>query len=205
MRRHSWRSAAVVSPSRNIQFSYRRMLTKSYQVLACAIEALGFASRLQLQANPFSQQMYLLQFICLSVGPTILLALIRFSFDRLACLYCSHHSKLHPAALSMTFLISDYSSLLLQCAGAGIAVSSIEGSILQAQGIDTLLVGLALQLFSLSLFVALCTTFTSEVWRKRNGIGDQDKLLRSPAKWAYSALRTYSQPFSISTIAEISH
>ena len=140
--------------------------------MAMLMQVIGFSARLALRTNPFSQPLFLLQFTALSIGPTLLLVAFRLATARLF-LFQHHANTPSPLFRRLSFIafpVLDYVSLILQCAGAGIGASAIEGSRLQAQGIDVLLAGLGLQVVGVVLFGALVAESARRQGRGRDRV-----------------------------------
>lgn len=75
--------------------------------------------------------------------------------------YGEQNSRLKPRTYTLLFISCDFLSLLLQAAGGAIA-SIADTRSLEQTGINIMIAGLAFQVVSLVLFVALCSEFA---WR----------------------------------------
>ena len=103
--------------------------------------------------------------ISLTIGPTWLCASIYVCFGRLVTIYEPKLSRLSPRKITVFFIISDFVSLLLQAGGGAIAVIADNFSF-EYVGIHLMLAGLALQVLSLTIVLALGADFARVCWRK---------------------------------------
>jgi hypothetical protein len=72
--------------------------------------------------------------------------------------YCPNLSRVTPRKITVIFIISDFISLLLQAGGGAIAVIA-DNITFEYVGIHMMLAGLALQVFSLCVVLALAADF----------------------------------------------
>ena len=93
-------------------------------------------------------------------------------------LYGEHLSPVKPRTVAVTFMTSDFCSLVLQAAGGGIAETANSHKTSRA-GIDIMIAGLFLQAVSIGVFLALMTLFGYRVRRHRETVShDAEKRAR---------------------------
>ncbi len=114
----------------------------------------------------------------MTIGPAFLSAAIYLSLARIVVVYGESFSRLKPRTYSILFISFDFLALLLQAAGGAIAATADAGSSSQDTGVNIMIAGLAMQVFSLLLFMGLCLDFA---WAAR-----KNHALWNPT---YSSLR----------------
>jgi RTA1 like protein len=103
--------------------------------------------------------------ISLTLGPTWLCASIYICFSRIVTVYSPDLSRLSPRKITVIFIVSDFISLLLQAGGGAIAVVA-DNLTFEYIGIHLTLAGLALQVFSLGVVLALAGDFARTCMKK---------------------------------------
>ncbi|KAK3067705.1 phospholipid-translocating ATPase rsb1 [Teratosphaeriaceae sp. CCFEE 6253] len=139
-------------------------------VMGLALEVVGYANRVLLHKNPFNGNAFLIYLITLTIAPVFVSAAIYLSLTRILVLYGQNLSRVTPRIVAISFMSSDFMSLLLQAAGGGIADSADTDS-LKNIGVDIMIAGLVLQAISLGVFLLFGADFA---WRCRQGVLDQD-------------------------------
>lgn len=128
------------------------------------LEVVGYAGRIQMYHDPFSDDAFRLYLVNLTLGPAFLAASIYLSLSRIIPIYSSSLSRFKPRTYTVLFITCDIISLLLQAAGGGIASASEEDDTVQ-MGIDIMIAGVAWQVVSLGAFGILCAEFAWKVKR----------------------------------------
>jgi hypothetical protein len=100
--------------------------------------------------------------ICLTIGPTLLSAALYLCLARIIVSYGIEHSRFQPRTYTITFMSCDFTSLVLQSIGGGITSTSGD-KVTSDAGVHIMVAGLALQVFSLVLFMVLCLEFSWHV------------------------------------------
>jgi hypothetical protein len=117
--------------------------------------------------------------ICLTIGPTLLSAALYLCLARIIVAYGAEHSRFQPRTYTITFMSCDFASLVLQSIGGGITSTSGDKATSDA-GVHIMVAGLALQVFSLVLFMVLCLEFGWHVRHARKeDLEDRLEDLRS--------------------------
>ena len=150
------------------------------------LEIVGYGGRLMAHRDPFGQPPFLIYIICLTIGPAFLSAAVYICLARIVVVYgeaVDANSRFTPRFYTITFVICDILSLVLQGAGGGTASLAVRGSKEMDRGLRVMVGGLAWQVLSLTLFMLMSADFA---WRtKRDSHGRNLDLLgltRSP-KW----------------------
>lgn len=118
--------------------------------------------------TPFNMSDFLLQLICLTIGPAFLTAAIYLCLGRIVVAYGPEISRFRPRTYTIIFCSCDTFSLVLQAIGGAIAASAVSGSSGVQTGTHILVAGLAFQVFSLILFAVLCADLAIRVRSRRD-------------------------------------
>ncbi|KAL5045006.1 hypothetical protein BDW71DRAFT_95074 [Aspergillus fruticulosus] len=132
-------------------------------VCGLLLEVLGYVARIKMRANPFIDRWFTMYMVCLTIAPAFLSAAIYVSLARLLAVYTTRVSRIKQRSYSIIFIACDIVSLLLQAAGGAITTSSASSTV-QA-GIDIMIAGLASQVASLTLYLAICLDLAWRIYR----------------------------------------
>ncbi|KAI5776573.1 RTA1 like protein-domain-containing protein, partial [Geopyxis carbonaria] len=132
-------------------------------LLGTLAEILGYIGRVLAWNNPFRKDPFMLQIVCLTFAPAFLAAGIYLCLSRVVTIFGAGISRLRPKSYTYIFVGCDFVSLVLQSAGGGIAASA-DTAAASAMGNNIMLAGLAFQVATLALFMALCAEYA---WRVR--------------------------------------
>ncbi|KAK1635853.1 parasitic phase-specific protein PSP-1 [Colletotrichum phormii] len=120
----------------------------------CLLEIVGYVGRLILNDNPFSFGGFLLQIICITVGPVFFCAAIYVMLSKVIIHVDRSISRFNPRLCYYLFIPCDIVSLILQATGG--ALSSIGNDKAAVQrGVNVSLAGLIFQVVCLVAFCAL--------------------------------------------------
>ena len=137
------------------------------------LEVLGYIGRLMSRHNPFDQSAYLLQIITLTIAPAFLAAGLYFTLSRIILTFGPQNSRLPPLWYPRIFIPCDVMSLLLQAGGGGAAsVASHTGADIKP-GDDVMVAGLAFQVLTLAIFIALAVDFALRTWSRMRAMGEE--------------------------------
>ncbi|KLO17013.1 RTA1 like protein [Schizopora paradoxa] len=161
-------------------------------VLAGIGEILGWAARYWSSFSDGTLNTpFMIQICTTIIAPTPLLAAYFIILGRLIKQLGPQYSRITPKRYTVIFCSADVTALFIQAAGGGIASSSTDPTF----GGDIMLVGIALQLVFLCLFLALGTEFFVRLIRDKpfrrstKGIGNMielgstDKLVHSDSSF----------------------
>ncbi|KAF4627221.1 hypothetical protein G7Y89_g10936 [Cudoniella acicularis] len=132
------------------------------------LEIIGYIGRVQMHFNPFIQQPFMMALICVTIGPIFLTAAIYLCLSRIIVVYGTHLSRLSPGTVAISFMVSDFISLLLQ-AGGGAVVEIADDFSVEHVGIRIMVAGLSLQVVSLGVLLALCVDFAFRIFELSGG------------------------------------
>ena len=104
--------------------------------------------------------------IALTIAPVFMSAAIYLCLARIIGLYGPHLCRLAPRTIALSFMVSDFLSLVLQAAGGAFAATT-DGYQSGRIGANIMIAGLLLQVFSLAAFLLVCVDFG---WRCRRGV-----------------------------------
>ena len=122
------------------------------------LEVLGYSGRIWLHQNIFDFNGFLLYLICLTIGPAFLSGSVYICLGRIVTINGVHLSRFSPKTYAITFIGCDILSLVLQAVGGALASEADTQSALNT-GVNIMIAGLAYQVFSLLLFLALWGEF----------------------------------------------
>ena len=131
------------------------------------MEVAGYIGRLLLWKNPWDNQGFKLQIVCLVLAPTFVAAGIYLTMKHIVLYLGPEHSKLKPRLFTWIFIGCDIGSLILQAAGGGVAASagSTNQSLLDA-GNNIIIAGIAFQVATMSCCGLLALDFFISVLRR---------------------------------------
>lgn len=134
--------------------------------------------------------------IALTIAPVFLTAAIYLTLSRIFLIYNASLSRLAPRTVALTFMTSDFLSLVLQAAGGAIADTADEDSLKQT-GIDIMIAGLVLQAISLAVFLGVALDFFLRVWRK----GADESVLERKALRERMGFKVFLLSLLVATLA----
>jgi hypothetical protein len=124
--------------------------------------------------------------ICLTIGPAFISASIYICLGRIVVVYGESISRLRPRTYTAVFILCDLISLLLQAAGGAItSIADADEPDLSQAGVNIMIAGLASQVVSLAIFMALCLDFAWKVHKNQQELNPETSMvkLRSSIKW----------------------
>ncbi|KAH8890724.1 RTA1 like protein, partial [Thozetella sp. PMI_491] len=157
--------AATFLVTRKSRFTVAFLVAMELGLVAEIIEYVGRAMSWQ---NQWSQNPYLIQICCLTIGPAFLSAGIYVCLRRIVALLGEDASRIPPVWYTRIFIPCDVLSLILQATGGGMAASEARGF---SGSVDTgnyiMIASLSLQVFTLLIFIVLAGDFLIRVYRKQ--------------------------------------
>jgi hypothetical protein len=153
-------------------FKYKNW-TYSFAVgAACLIEAIGYGGRVMLHNNPWSDDGFRVQVVCIIIAPSFLAAAIYLTVRHLIVYYGPEYSKLKPVLYTWVFIGADIFSIMLQAAGGGIASSADKGDRKKVQiGNNVIIAGIAFQVVTMALCGLLTLDFALRYIRRTKAAG----------------------------------
>lgn len=143
----------------------------------CASELIGYGGRVLMWENPFSFPGFLIQIICITLGPAFYSAAIYLTLSKIIIFLGPQHARFSPKLYYWIFIPCDLLSLILQAVGG--ALSSVSSGSSQT-AVDVAIAGLSFQVFTLCVFISLCIEFTIRYIRAQR---DQQRKTPLPTRF----------------------
>jgi hypothetical protein len=161
----------------------KRFIGFSIAMLSGSIlELLGYIGRVMAHNNPFDQNSFLLQIICLTIAPAFYAAGLYFCLSRIVLTFGADNSRLSPGLYPKIFLPCDFFSLVLQALGGGMASAATHTGKNPATGNHIMIAGLVFQVVTLLVFIILSTDFAIRTWTRIRTLGKAQALDPTHAK-----------------------
>lgn len=141
--------------------------------LGCITETVGYAGRIILHSNPFSETGFQMQICCLILGPAFNTAAIYLTLKHIALVFGPEYSILKPRWYTYIFIGGDLVALVLQAIGGAMAATAGDDIHQQDTGTDIMITGISWQVFTLIIFAALSIQY---LLRRRNAARREDPL-----------------------------
>ena len=158
----------------------------------CALEVAGYAGRILAQQDMFAevcighrrptvlsepitktlttdntQTPFLIQIICLTIGPAFLAAGIYLCLSRIVTTIGPEYSRIKPLSYPKIFIPCDIISLVLQAVGGGMASVAIHNDKSTKSGDNVMIAGLAFQVATMFAFILISADFAWRTFRIR--------------------------------------
>ncbi|EMD97355.1 hypothetical protein COCC4DRAFT_40991 [Bipolaris maydis ATCC 48331] len=162
--------------------------------VGCALEVAGYAGRILAQQDMFAETPFLIQIICLTIGPAFLAAGIYLCLSRIVTTIGPEYSRIKPLSYPKIFIPCDIISLVLQAVGGGMASVAIHNDESTKKGDNVMITGLAFQVATMFVFILIAVDFALRTFRNR-------KLLPRTAQNGREVRPLVSRPFKAFIIA----
>ena len=149
-----------------VQVIYKQWWFSVAFICTGILEVLGYIGRTWSHQDTGLMDPFLLNMICLTIAPVFTMGGIYYQLAKLLEVYGAKFGLWRPIIYSYVFIASDIVSLAIQAAGggtAGMAVSEGDGT---EEGTHIFVAGLALQVFSMLVFIFLWFHFLYQVYIK---------------------------------------
>ena len=113
-----------------------------------------------------------MQIVCLTIAPAFIAAGIYLTLSRIVITFGPENSRIKPLSYPRIFIPCDFCSLMLQAAGGGIASAASNQNKSPDVGDHIMVAGLAFQVLTLAVFMALCADFAIRTLRRMREMGD---------------------------------
>ncbi|KAF1941376.1 sphingoid long-chain base transporter RSB1 [Clathrospora elynae] len=133
----------------------------------CAVEVIGYIGRVLAYDDVWSQDPFLIQIICLTIGPAFLAAGIYLCFSRIITTISPGNSRIKPLSYPRIFIPCDFISLVLQATGGALASIATTNHEDPKIGSNIMIAGLAFQVVTLLLFILLALDFAFRTYSRR--------------------------------------
>ena len=168
------------------------------------LEVAGYVARIFMRENPEERTPFLMDNICLILGPAFLAASIYLCMGRIVVVYGREISRLSvssdspfnstyhhmtkpihvskPRSILIIFIACDLTNLILQGVGGAISSTSLHRDQIQT-GINVIIAGLATQVTSLLMFICMGAEFAFRVRSGRHDLAKNTSELRESRVW----------------------
>ncbi|EAU39571.1 conserved hypothetical protein [Aspergillus terreus NIH2624] len=110
------------------------------------LEMAGYIGRILMHHNPWDEDAFKLQIVCLVLAPTFVAAGIYLTLKHIILSLGPEHSRLQPRLFTWIFIGCDIGSLILQAAGGGVAAAAGNTNVkLLNAGNNIIIAGIAFQ------------------------------------------------------------
>ncbi|KAL4996672.1 RTA1 like protein-domain-containing protein [Aspergillus recurvatus] len=173
---------AVLAPT------YRMWGFSGSMITGLVLEVLGYVARILFHDDPFNFDYFLMNLICLGLGPVFFCAALYFLLGRIVVIYHGEDiSRLRPRNYAVVFISCDVVALVLQSIG-GAMTSTADDADGRQMGLNIMIAGLAFQVAALTLFIALAVEFA---WRLRRRSERQFRTDNGEEKARYTEIRKH--------------
>ncbi|KAI1844239.1 hypothetical protein JX266_009530 [Neoarthrinium moseri] len=181
----------VLTRFRNVGFTVALLL-------GVLCEVLGYMGRIMSWQDQWSENGFLIQICCLTIGPAFMAAGIYFCLRSIIITFGAENSRLNPLWYPRIFIPCDVISLILQAVGGGMASVASHNRTDIDPGNNIMIAGLAFQVFTLLVFIIFAVDFAIRTLRRGPAALDHDPaLVRLRASWSF---RLFLGALSLSTI-----
>ncbi|KAH7142617.1 RTA1 like protein-domain-containing protein [Dactylonectria estremocensis] len=136
------------------------------------LEVVGYAGRIMLHGNPFDFNNFIIYLVPLTIAPAFLAGALYLCLSHIIIVYGQQISRFSPRTYAITFMTSDFISLVLQGAGGGLAATADDYSGSET-GRAIMVAGVVSQVVSLLIFMGLCLEFVFRLHRTSESAKDK--------------------------------
>ncbi|KAF2681697.1 RTA1-domain-containing protein [Lentithecium fluviatile CBS 122367] len=154
-----------------MKFSRKWMGFGIAMVCGGVLEIIGYIGRIMANKDVFSENPFLMQIVCLTIGPAFMAAGIYLCLSRIVITFGPENSRIKPSSYPRIFIPCDVVSLLLQAIGGGIASVATHTQKSPKTGNNIMIAGLASQVFTLLVFILCAADFAFRTMRNRRQLG----------------------------------
>ncbi|KAM5346824.1 hypothetical protein ACJ41O_009829 [Fusarium nematophilum] len=141
-------------------------------ILGLICEVLGYAGRIMSWQNPWSENGFLIQICCLTIGPAFMAAGVYLCLRRIVSAFGPENSRLPPEYYTRIFIPCDIVSLILQALGGGMASVASHQRKDPKTGSDIMIAGLAFQVVTIFGFILCSLDFGLRTVRRHHALGE---------------------------------
>ncbi|KAA8642699.1 hypothetical protein EYZ11_011977 [Aspergillus tanneri] len=154
---------------------YRTWFFAIMLALGCIGEMIGYGGRVLLYQNPFSFNGFIIEICCITISPVFFAAAIYVLLGNVSNFLGPEASRFPVKTYVWVFLPCDIVSLVLQAVGGALSSTSVGND---KSGEYITLAGLAFQVFTLSVFIAMALDYLLRYisYRKSQQV-DQRRIL----------------------------
>ncbi|KAJ5675618.1 hypothetical protein N7462_008515 [Penicillium macrosclerotiorum] len=161
-------------------YSRRGLWFTIAMVLGTSCEIAGYAGRVFSWKNQWNQNAFLVQIICITIGPAFLSAGIYLCLGRIIRVYGEANSRIPAKWYARIFIPCDVVSLILQAAGGVVATVALQDNKSMTTGDNVMIAGLGTQVFTLLVFLVLAGDFAFSVYKRQRQMASNAVLPQDP-------------------------
>ena len=133
------------------------------------LELLGFGGRIMMNDNPWSEDGFRLQIVCLVLAPSFIAAGVYLTLKHLVIYFGPEHSRIKPKFYTWIFIGCDAASIIIQAIGGGVAAAADRTNRqLLNTGNGLIIAGIAFQVATMSVCGLLALDFAFRLWKSGN-------------------------------------
>lgn len=156
----------ILLASQIVQTIYKQYWFSVAFICTGILEVLGYIGRTWSHSDTSLMDPFLLNMICLTIAPVFTMGGIYYQLAKLLEIYGSKFGLWPPIVYSYVFIASDIVSLAIQAAGGGTAGMAVADKESTKEGTHIFVAGLALQVFSMLIFIYLWSNFLYQIFIK---------------------------------------
>ncbi|GIZ43632.1 hypothetical protein CKM354_000684900 [Cercospora kikuchii] len=160
----------------------RTWFFSSVMFVGCLSMTLGYAGKLILNNDPFSDAGFKLTVVLFTFSPAFYAAGIYYTLKHICLTFGASFSRLRPQWYTYIFISCDFLSIVLQAAGGAVASASEDMSVLRI-GDNIMISGLALQVVTMVAFAALVIDYAWAVRRNLDRLNPETAVLRNSMRF----------------------
>ncbi|KAJ4316519.1 hypothetical protein N0V84_007798 [Fusarium piperis] len=141
-------------------------------ILGLICEILGYIGRIMSWQNPWSENGFLIQICCLTIGPAFMAAGVYLCLRRIVSAFGPENSRLPPEYYTRIFIPCDVISLVLQALGGGMASVSSHNHEDPKVGSNIMIAGLVFQVVTIFGFILCSLDFALRTIRRQRALGE---------------------------------
>ncbi|KAI1069743.1 hypothetical protein LB507_008356 [Fusarium sp. FIESC RH6] len=141
-------------------------------ILGLICEVIGYAGRILSWQNRWSENGFLVQICCLTIGPAFIAAGIYLCLRRIVSAFGPENSRLPPEYYTRIFIPCDVVSLVLQALGGAMASIASHQHKSTDTGSNIMIAGLAFQVITILSFIICSIDFTLRTIRRQRALGE---------------------------------
>ncbi|RTE73690.1 hypothetical protein BHE90_011896 [Fusarium euwallaceae] len=141
-------------------------------ILGLICEILGYIGRIMSWQNPWSENGFLVQICCLTIGPAFMAAGVYLCLRRIVSAFGPENSRLPPEYYTRIFIPCDVISLVLQALGGALASISSHNHEDPKVGSNIMIAGLAFQVATIFAFILCSLDFALRTIRRQRALGE---------------------------------
>ncbi|KKA30020.1 hypothetical protein TD95_004328 [Thielaviopsis punctulata] len=162
-------------------FTRRGLVFNFALAMGCACEMAGYIGRIISWQNQWNMNGFLIQIVCLTIGPAFMAAGIYLCLRRIVEIYGIENSHVAPQWYTNFFIPCDLLALTLQAAGGAWAAIALGDNENIDPGTNIMVGGLGVQVFTGTAFCVAGIAFIMRLRKRIRLLGPEAALNQNPA------------------------